>query len=172
MKHLITSAAFALGLVYTLPCASQTTLEEYNYLTKGYKMQLEGGLDMKKGYYMVDMGETRTEYNSFARVTEIKLLCREKDSLICATLMIVKRTDTDFLKYVCVPMANSSDDIWNKAQSDYWAAMYDWDEAAKAFSWNSLKYISAFTEMLNTIEQRVGTLPPAERKKFKDLFKE
>ena len=27
-----------------------TTEEEYNYMTKGYRMQLEGGLDMKKGY--------------------------------------------------------------------------------------------------------------------------
>lgn len=27
----------------------QTTQEEYNYITKGYKIQLESGLDMKKG---------------------------------------------------------------------------------------------------------------------------
>lgn len=29
---------------------SATTEEEYNYMTKGYQMQLAGGLDMKKGY--------------------------------------------------------------------------------------------------------------------------
>ena len=33
-----------------------TTEEEYNYLTKGYKIQVESGLDMKKGYSLIDMG--------------------------------------------------------------------------------------------------------------------
>ena len=29
---------------------SVTTEEEYNYITKGYQIQLSSGLDMKKGY--------------------------------------------------------------------------------------------------------------------------
>ena len=34
---------------------SQTTLEEYNYISKGYKIQLESGLDMKRGYLLEDI---------------------------------------------------------------------------------------------------------------------
>ncbi len=33
----------------------QTTETEYNYVTKGYKIQLESGLDMKKGYRFEDL---------------------------------------------------------------------------------------------------------------------
>ena len=29
---------------------SHTTEEEYSYVTKGLKIQIDGGLDMKKGY--------------------------------------------------------------------------------------------------------------------------
>ena len=33
---------------------SQTTMEEYNYITKGYKIMLESGLDLKEGYEIKD----------------------------------------------------------------------------------------------------------------------
>lgn len=36
---------------------SPTTEEEYNYLTKGYRVQLESGLDMKKNYLLEDWGQ-------------------------------------------------------------------------------------------------------------------
>ncbi len=35
---------------------SPTTIEEYNYITKGYKTMIESGLDMKKGYSFKDLG--------------------------------------------------------------------------------------------------------------------
>jgi hypothetical protein len=57
MKKLI---LFAL-LMVSLTTFSQTTLDEYNYVTKGYKIQLESGLDMKKGYSMVKVGGSYTE---------------------------------------------------------------------------------------------------------------
>lgn len=40
-------------LFFILPAIAfgqNTTQEEYNYMTKGYKVQVESGLDMKKGY--------------------------------------------------------------------------------------------------------------------------
>ena len=40
-------------LVMPFLAFSQTTLEEWNYITKGYKIQKESGLDMKKGYNFV-----------------------------------------------------------------------------------------------------------------------
>ncbi len=40
---------------------SQTTLEEYNYVTKGYHVQLTSGLDMKKGYEFEDIDKKGTK---------------------------------------------------------------------------------------------------------------
>ncbi|CAN5407445.1 hypothetical protein BH11BAC1_BH11BAC1_21270 [soil metagenome] len=50
-----TSSILLIVLVSISFCTAQTktgrtTEEEFNYMTKGYKMQLDGGLDMKKGY--------------------------------------------------------------------------------------------------------------------------
>ena len=44
-----------------------TTEEEYNYITKGYKVQFESGLDMKKGYILKDMGEWNLKYDNISR---------------------------------------------------------------------------------------------------------
>ena len=54
---------------------TQTTLEEWNYITKGYKIQLESGLDMKKGYELIfdkKQSEGKTQVNFyFLRKTSI-----------------------------------------------------------------------------------------------------
>lgn len=124
---------------------AQTSLEEYNYVTKGYALQIQGGLDMKRGYYFVDSGQFEVPYSGFSRSSTIKILHREADSAPCATMLIHRRTDTNFIKYVCIPHVDSGSEIWKKAKDDYWAAMYDWDEAAKAFSWNLMRSMALKT---------------------------
>ena len=54
---LMTSSSLVAQLDSTLARSVPTTMEEYNYMTKGYKIQVESGLDMKKGYFIEDMGE-------------------------------------------------------------------------------------------------------------------
>jgi len=50
-KLLLSIALFASFNIYGQSIKTLgTTLEEYNYITKGYKVQIESGLDMKKGY--------------------------------------------------------------------------------------------------------------------------
>lgn len=44
---LITLFLFAAGFAQIKK--GQTTLEEYNYMSKGFKIQMESGIDMKKG---------------------------------------------------------------------------------------------------------------------------
>lgn len=46
-KIKIFSTCFGLVVLFT-NLYFQTTQEEYNYITKGYKIQLDSGLDMKK----------------------------------------------------------------------------------------------------------------------------
>jgi hypothetical protein len=41
--------------LFSLHSFSQTSTEEYNYVTKGLKIQMESGLDMKKGYVLEAM---------------------------------------------------------------------------------------------------------------------
>lgn len=59
---------------------SKTTEEEYNYMTKGYKMQLEGGLDMKKGYITDDPTEIKEADYSFKFIPLARLA--GKDTLL------------------------------------------------------------------------------------------
>ena len=83
-----------------------TTEEEYNYLTKGYKIQVESGLDMKKGYTLTDLltSEASSLFDKSSMI--FKGLYRDGQKTPCAVLCIVDK------KYICIPHYESSDDIW------------------------------------------------------------
>jgi hypothetical protein len=96
---------------------AQTTLEEYNYVTKGYKVQSESGLDMKKGYEFEDLDKVSTKIAT----AEMKCLYRVKDNKkeIAAYLIIYKRESRD-AEYICVPSPKSDDEIMRKYFSVLW----------------------------------------------------
>lgn len=121
---------------------AQTTETEYNYLTKGYKIQLESGLDMKKGYYFKDIEEWGLDYSSFQRNVEFKQLFRENENIPCATLMIFKRTDTKYVDYICIPHYDSSSELWERARLDFFKSADSWSSAGKAYAWSMNKMIS------------------------------
>jgi hypothetical protein len=54
MKKLLLISVFTLQSIFSFSQNEDhpygTTLEEYNYVTKGYAVQIEQGLDMKAGY--------------------------------------------------------------------------------------------------------------------------
>lgn len=89
----------------------QTTQEEYNFITKGYRFTIEYGLDMKKGYTMKSL----KDYNfSTSFHADIMGLFRESGDLAG---YLVRIEDGIFEKDICIPTENSSDDIWK--QYDY-----------------------------------------------------
>jgi hypothetical protein len=94
---------------------SQSTQEEYNYVAKGYKVQIESGLDMKKGYTLVDMGSWGLDHNPEHRECTFKGLLRQGQTKPCAIMMIYKRTDVangaNF--YVCIPTLEAAD-LWQQ----------------------------------------------------------
>lgn len=100
---------------------TQTTLEEYNYVTKGYKIQIESGLDMKAGYILKDITDFITTYtvdeNKIHRKTTFKLLYRQNNDLPVAIMMITERKDNNYKEYFCIPSYNS--DLWNTFSSDF-----------------------------------------------------
>jgi len=59
MKKLI----IALLLILPFTGKAQTTLEEWNYVTKGYKIERNNGLDTKKGYNVVFDKKQKNKYS-------------------------------------------------------------------------------------------------------------
>jgi len=51
---------------------SRTTEEEYNYMSRGYKMQVESGLDIKKGYSLMKPIEITIGNYSFTYIGLIR----------------------------------------------------------------------------------------------------
>jgi hypothetical protein len=69
---------FALLLTTTLLpgiAFGQSSSEKYDYVTKGYQVQIESGIDMKKGYEF----ENIDKYSTNERAAELKVLYRVKD---------------------------------------------------------------------------------------------
>jgi hypothetical protein len=80
-----------------------TTIEEYNYLTKGYKIQIESGLDMKKGYHFEDIGEHQIGTYDF----KMKNLIRETANELAGVLIITYSTTSGITYYSGIPINNS-----------------------------------------------------------------
>jgi len=82
-----------------------TTMEEYNYITKGYKVQIESGLDMKKGY---DFKEVKTIEIDGRRVIYKELI---KDGKDLRALMAIFTGKNGFTSYFCIPLGECSSEI-------------------------------------------------------------
>lgn len=101
-------------LFTTMKLYSQTTQEEYNYITKGYKVQTESGLDMKKGYHFQDITDTWITSGEIQRKCTFKALVRDGQTKPCAILCIYTRSDNGFKDYLCIPTFDSSKEIWDE----------------------------------------------------------
>ena len=132
----------AFGLIVLNLAMAQTTEEEYQYLKHGYRAQVKNNLDMKKGYEMVEVKNWAVNYGEFQRQATFKQLYRMGDSKPCATLMILKRTDTGYEDYLCIPSDNSSEEMWKRAYNDFKEATMQWNEPARGYAWGMLRMIS------------------------------
>ena len=129
---LFTFMAFALS--------AQTTLDEYNYVTKGYKIQQESGLDMKRGYHLV--GLINTEYNDAFANRKIALygLVRDGDTKMCA-MMVKYQVNTASPIYMCIPTYNADQSLWKMTNDEIVNTVN-----SQALSWILMQYI-AITQM-------------------------
>ena|ERR1051326_1068282 len=93
---------------------AQTTVEEYNYVTKGYQIQVSSGLDMKKGYSLVDYISQSTS----ERKIEFKGLMRSGSQKPCAIMMIYTRTGKP-AEYLCIPTSDASKELWDS----FWSSL-------------------------------------------------
>ena len=97
--------------------ASSTTDEEYNYLTKGYKVQIESGLDMKRGYSLVDISDD-IERGSYT--FNFKFLVREEKDEIGAMLAVIKSSVSGRVYYLCIPYNNATLNQQYRGQLALW----------------------------------------------------
>jgi hypothetical protein len=126
-----------------------TTQEEYNYITKGYRIQIESGLDMKKGYTMKDIQTER--HNDY--YLEMKALYRDGSTAPCA-IMVITQYQSDIngwgvhTYYYCIPHWASSQKIWD----DYDYSMNTLAEArdvlavTRAICWASARAAAYFAQ--------------------------
>lgn len=102
------------AMTVSLTVSSQTSAEEYNYLTKGYKVQIESGLDMKKGYELEDVDAVTAGPRTVSLKKLNKVTGTQKKT---AAYLIIYQKDTNPKEYICVPNPNSekevTDAFWN-----------------------------------------------------------
>lgn len=115
MKKYITITA---AIFITFLAKAQTTMEEYNYATKGYGMQQEAGLGIKEGYNVVDIaqiskGERKVILKELVRTTT-------KPQTIAAYILIYQLNNNP-KEYICIPDPKSEKEI----NTLYWNALYN-----------------------------------------------
>lgn len=78
-----------------------TTDEEYNYLTQGYKVSLENGSDLKKGYELQKFDEetyASFEYNYYLFI--------HSESKKTKAILVTITKDKNKKEYLCIPINN------------------------------------------------------------------
>lgn len=95
-----------------------TTVKEYNYLTKGLKIQLESGLDVIDGYSLL-RGENKKlgNYNFNAQY-----LYKKSENKIKAMSIIITSNVSGKTYYLCVPYQNK------QLLVEYWNSINVFDE--------------------------------------------
>ena len=130
-KSFFISAIILTVVLLTTKLNAQTTTEEYNYVVKGYQVQLESGLDMKKGYEFIDLVNPRTGNSPFfitttnERTATLKKLVKstETEKKTVAYLVVYNKSGSS-KEYICIPHPNSEKEILQK----YWDTLWNGDD--------------------------------------------
>ena len=105
-------------MIVALSGISQTSMEEYNYITKGYKVQLESGLDMKKGYEFEDLNTHKAGIRTASLKKLVKVNAGKKQT---AAYMIVYQKEQSPKEYFCIPSPKSGEDVL----AAYWTSLHN-----------------------------------------------
>jgi hypothetical protein len=83
-----------------------TTEEEYNYMTKGYQVQISSGLDMKKGYeFDTEVPITISSY-TFTYMPLLKINQQTKENV--GLMVKAYSTVSGRTYYFCIPTGNDA----------------------------------------------------------------
>ena len=106
---------------------AQLTETEYNYITKGIQIQMESGLDVKKGYSIKDLFVFPDMAPGVVRSTTFKAIYRDTEKKPFAYLCIYKNVSNGFTDYICFPV-NDATGIFNAKANQ---VLSEYDEKGK-----------------------------------------
>lgn len=148
MKRILHLFAIILTLNLSFSQTSETngtTLEEYNYMIRGYEMQLSSGLDMKRGYKVDNIDNiTRSDY-SFS----FNALVRTKENKLAGILIIAKSEVSGRVYYLGMPINNA------QLQKSFENDIKNWDE----------RMTTAFAQALGELYSKQAILDYKEENK-------
>lgn len=93
-----------------------TTQEEYNYLTKGYKIQITSGLDTKKGYEIKPIVEIQKGNYVF----NFLCLIRSKEQKSVGILIVANSLVSDNSFYIAIPVNNTDLELYYEMDVNAW----------------------------------------------------
>lgn len=118
-------------------CKSQTTTEEYNYVSSGLLDNLQKGQDLKSGYELQETGisETITRGDDSWRKAKIYYFNLKKTKTLKAYAVECTGNDGS-RRFMCIPTSNSSIAIWDRAWKDFNGTGCEWHSV---FMWALMK---------------------------------
>lgn len=123
-----------------------TTEEEYNYVTKGYRVQAESGLDMKKGYDLKEIFEETIGNYKFTVMSLIRVSKKEVAALLVKTVS----ANSGKIYYFCIPHGNQ--DLFTK----YYQDLSSWDyPITKAYCYLMTVKLSEILNLANEMEKEL-----------------
>jgi hypothetical protein len=81
-----------------------TTEEEYNYLTKGYELQLQNGADFKSGYELLKIDELKV--NGYIVTYSLMKESSSKQTKAVSIVLTKEKDKKDKVVYLCLPFNN------------------------------------------------------------------
>lgn len=116
---LLTNLSFAQNNNSSAKESTSTSQEEYNYMIKGYQIQISSGLDMKIGYNLKNIDIIKRGNYSFS----FNALIRSKEEQIAGILIIGNSSVSGKDYYLGMPINN------NGLQTDFENDIRKWDES-------------------------------------------
>ena len=120
IKKLLSIAIIILTSTNAISQSDNPTTEiEYNYITNGYKIQKESGLDMKVGYSFMDMNKVTIGTYTY----DVKALIRNEKFEIAGLMVVTTSSSWGNTYYFCIPIGNS------ELNERYFNQLNTWDKA-------------------------------------------
>lgn len=105
--------------------SAQTSMEEYNYITKGLIDHVTKGADIKTGYRLgTTITERKLTRDGMWRSVSVRHFTNRQNKPVAYVLEC--RDGSGSQRYLCVPSQASSQDVWDRCYSDLLATGDEW----------------------------------------------
>jgi hypothetical protein len=107
MKKLIVVMLSLITVYSYAQKTAPTTQDEYTYVTKGLKGQIESGVGVKPGYKLVDLGQ----HNEGGKTLNVSGMYRDGENHPCAIVLVYKNGGKE--SYLCMPTEDAPSVLWD-----------------------------------------------------------